>query len=375
MTVLHTLLELLEQLVASDSTTPDQSGCQDDIARFLQKLGFECQRWHTQGVENLIATYGSGAPYYAFVGHSDVVPSGDHVLWHNSPFQLQDLPDRVVGRGVCDMKGAIACALQAVEQFLQQHSIEQGTLLFLITGDEEGRAEHGMRAIMTRLKEQGIDLDGAFIGEPTSVECSGDTVKVGRRGSLSAAVTLQGQQGHVAYDQQNPIHDFLPAMAWLAQYPWPEAAGVFPKASCHITYVHADGGASNVIPGQCVCRFNIRYPPDCDISYHQQLITERFQAQGSCEFKWHHSAHPFGGEPGPMATACAQAVSQSQVITPVYSTSGGTSDGRFLAAEGVDVAELGLVNTSAHQVNEWMLKTDLEALASIYLQVFKVLFL
>lgn len=364
---------ILEALVACPSISPDDAGCQSLLIRYLEPLGFHCQRLDSPPVSNLFACIGQGEPCFIFAGHTDVVPIGEISQWQSNPFRLTEHERLCYGRGVADMKGSLASMLVAAARFVNQHPSFHGRLGFLITSGEEGDDYNlGTPYVMEALKRQGIHPNYCLVGEPSSSQSIGDTIKIGRRGSLSATLTLKGRQGHVAYPQlaDNPIHAIAPMLAELTTTSWDTGNDHFPPTSLQITRIHADGKASNVIPGTLMLDFNLRYSTE---HTHQDLIQ---RIETCCRrhlidplIQWRFSGEPFLTSKGPLLEHTINAIKTHTGIEPILSTSGGTSDGRFIAPFGVEVVELGPLNATIHQVNESVSLDDLLTLSHVYYDI------
>lgn len=364
---------LLAELVQFQSITPQDAGCQEFLIGLLKQMGFTCQRLNNAPVSNFYASIGSGSPRLIFAGHTDVVPAGDEQSWNTPPFVLHEKDGILYGRGVADMKGSLACMITMAHQFLQKHPDFKGTLGFLITSGEEGDDyDKGTPHVMEYLKEQHAIPDYCVVGEPSSVTRTGDMIKVGRRGSLSAQLTLQGKQGHVAYPHLacNVIHDIAPALAELTAKQWDQGNPWFPPTTLQITNIQAGGHANNIIPGTLTLNFNFRYSTEQTPESLQKTVMQCFEKhQLEPEIIWRLSGHPFLTAQGALVEACIQSIETMTNQSPELSTSGGTSDGRFIAPYGVEVVEVGLINASIHQVNEHILMADLRILEAIYLGI------
>lgn len=370
MPMMDDLRNILDQLIAYPSITPHDAGCQDYMIQMLEAFGFHCQRFDKPPVSNFFAHIGTGSPCFVFAGHTDVVPIGDSTLWQSDPFCLQEKDGMLYGRGVADMKGSLACMLVAGAQFVKTQSHFTGTLGFLITSGEEGNDyDLGTPHIMEQLQAIGIHPDYCIVGEPSSTRYVGDTLKIGRRGSLNATITLEGKQGHVAYPHlaENPIHTVSPALAELTTTRWDEGNAHFPPTSLQVTHIQAGGEASNIIPGTLTLQMNIRYSTEQTAQQLQSSVVDCFARHGlNPVIHWQLSGEPFLTSKGRLLTSCINAIQQHTGQTPDLSTSGGTSDARFIAPFGVEVLELGPVNATIHQVNECVASDDLNTLAAIY---------
>lgn len=369
-TSLSPTLQLACELIARPSITPLDEGCQMLIAQRLTACGFHIEHLHQNGVDNLWAVHGQSGPMICLAGHTDVVPTGPLDTWQYPPFQpFIDEQGMLYGRGAADMKGSLAAMVVAVERFIDHHPHHKGQIAFLITSDEEGPAEYGTKAVVEQLRQRGQSVDWCIVGEPSSVEQLGDMVKNGRRGSLNGHLTIRGQQGHVAYPQRarNPIHLATPALAELAAEHWDEGNEFFPPTSFQISNLNAGTGASNVIPGSLTALFNFRFSTESTVEALKERVTailNKHQLDWSID--WSLSGLPFLTEPGVLLAAVTQSILNVTGRHTHLSTSGGTSDGRFIATLGTQVVELGPINATIHQVNESVLARDLEQLTDIY---------
>jgi len=365
-------LELAKSLISKASVTPDDKGCQSIMIERLKKIGFEIHPLKFGDVDNFWATRGNGGPLFAFAGHTDVVPAGNEDAWNTGPFEPTIKDGFLYGRGAADMKGGLASMVTATENFVKENPNHNGTIAFLITSDEEGVAINGTVKVMDYLKENNQKIDFCLIGEPSSTNITGDVIKNGRRGSLNGEINIQGQQGHVAYPHlaQNPIHLIAPALSELCKQEWDNGNEYFPATSFQISNVHSGGGVTNVIPGEAKAMFNIRYSTETTKEELKSKVHEILDLHKlDYSVDWSHSGYPFLTPKGELVSACISAVKETKEITPELATSGGTSDGRFIAQEGTQVVELGPVNATIHQVNESVLVQDLEDLSRIYSKV------
>jgi succinyl-diaminopimelate desuccinylase len=365
-------LELAKSLISKASVTPDDKGCQSIMIERLKKIGFEIHPLKFGDVDNFWATRGNGGPLFAFAGHTDVVPAGNEDAWNTKPFEPTIKDGFLYGRGAADMKGGLASMVTATENFVKENPNHNGTIAFLITSDEEGVAINGTVKVMDYLKENNQKIDFCLIGEPSSTNITGDVIKNGRRGSLNGEINVQGQQGHVAYPHlaQNPIHLIAPALSELCKQEWDNGNEYFPATSFQISNVHSGDGVTNVIPGEAKVMFNIRYSTETTKEELKSKVHEILDLHKlDYSVDWSHSGYPFLTPKGELVSACISAVKETKEITPELATSGGTSDGRFIAQEGTQVVELGLVNATIHQVNESVLVQDLEDLSRIYSKV------
>jgi len=365
-------LELAKSLISKASVTPDDKGCQSIMIERLKKIGFEIHPLKFGDVDNFWATRGNGGPLFAFAGHTDVVPAGNEDAWNTKPFEPTIKDGFLYGRGAADMKGGLASMVTATENFVKENPNHNGTIAFLITSDEEGVAINGTVKVMDYLKENNQKIDFCLIGEPSSTNITGDVIKNGRRGSLNGEINVQGQQGHVAYPHlaQNPIHLIAPALSELCKQEWDNGNEYFPATSFQISNVHSGDGVINVIPGEAKVMFNIRYSTETTKEELKSKVHEILDLHKlDYSVDWSHSGYPFLTPKGELVSACISAVKETKEITPELATSGGTSDGRFIAQEGTQVVELGPVNATIHQVNESVLVQDLEDLSRIYSKV------
>jgi succinyl-diaminopimelate desuccinylase len=370
-------LDLAHDLMARPSVTPSDEGCQEVMASRLTKAGFQVERLRYGNVDNLWARRGNGAPVLCFAGHTDVVPTGPLEEWQSDPFKPVTRNGLLFGRGAADMKTALAAMLTATEAFVAEQPAHRGALAFLITSDEEGPSVDGTKRVVETLRERGERIDYCLVGEPSSEEHVGDTIKIGRRGSLSARLTVHGVQGHIAYPHlaDNPVHRFAPALAELTTRVWDQGDEYFQPTSFQISNINAGTGAPNVIPGELKARFNLRYSPVQTLQGLKQAVEEVLQRhQVKYTLEWYVSGEPFYTPAGPLSDAVRKAIQQLTGRDPKLSTGGGTSDGRFIATLGAQVVELGVVNASIHKVNESVRIADVDTLHTLYLQTIRNLF-
>jgi succinyl-diaminopimelate desuccinylase len=372
------VLELARELISRPSVTPVDAGCQALVAARLEAVGFACERLRLGEVDNLWATHGpldgnDGGPVLVLLGHTDVVPPGPGEAWSSDPF-VPEIRDGVLyGRGAADMKGSVAAFVVAAERFVAAHPDHAGTLALLLTSDEEGDAIDGVRRVAEVFRERGQRIDWCITGEPSSKERLGDLLRVGRRGSLSATLTVRGIQGHVAYPEKarNPVHLALAAMAALVAHEWDQGYESFPPTSLQVSDIHAGTGANNVIPGELQVLFNLRYNPHWDAPRLERECAAILQAHGldasDYELRWHRSGEPFFTPEGPLRAAAREVLAGFAGVPPEESTGGGTSDARFIAPLGAHCIEVGPVNASIHKVDEHVRVADLEALPGLYL--------
>jgi succinyl-diaminopimelate desuccinylase len=361
--------DLTRELIAIPSVTPDGGAGQAPLRDRLGPLGFRLEAMGRNETANLYARFGEGGPVLAFAGHTDVVPTGDEAQWRHPPFTPTEDEGFLYGRGTADMKGSVAAFTVAVERFLARYPEPAGSIVFLITGDEEGPAVDGTPAMVEQLQARGEIPDFCLVGEPSCSERLGDTVKNGRRGSLTGELTVHGIQGHVAYPHKarNPVHQALPALQELVATEWDQGNAYFPPTSFQIPNLQAGTGASNVIPGTLEVQFNFRYGTERTRADLEAQVQEILDSHGlDYELRWHQSGAPFLTEPGPLVNALRDSIRDATGEETHLSTAGGTSDGRFIAPLGVQVAEFGPLNATIHQVDEHVAVADLERLAGIY---------
>ena len=362
-------LKLACDLIARPSITPEDAGCQDVLIERLRAIGFECETLIFGDVTNLWARRGNAGPLLAFAGHTDVVPPGPLEQWDSDPFQPEIRDGLLYGRGAADMKSSIAAMVTACERFVEQHPDHTGSIALLITSDEEAIAINGTVKVIETLEARGEKIDWALIGEPSSRSQVGDVVKNGRRGSINAKLVINGVQGHVAYPHKidNPIHRAMPALHDLARHEWDQGNSFFPPTSFQISNINSGTGVSNVVPGHAEVLFNLRYSTEIDA--HQIIETTRVildKHELDYDINWSISGYPFLTPQGELVIAAQQAIKQHTGITTSLETSGGTSDGRFIAPTGAQVLELGPVNESIHKLNEYVNVEDLDQLSDIY---------
>ncbi|WP_413615813.1 succinyl-diaminopimelate desuccinylase [Halomonas cupida] len=375
---LSATLELAMELISRPSVTPDDLDCQELMIERLEQLGFTIERLPFGDVKNFWAIHGHHGPVLAFAGHTDVVPSGPELQWSTPPFEpLIDAEGMLRGRGAADMKGSLAAMVTAVERFVSTHPDHDGRIAFLVTSDEEGPAIDGTRAVVEHLRERHERLDYCVVGEPSSTERLGDVIKNGRRGSLGGILKVRGIQGHVAYPHlaRNPIHQIAPALDALATEHWDSGNDSFPATSFQISNIRAGTGATNVIPGEVEATFNFRFSTETS----EQQLRERTEAilrahDLDYDISWTLNGEPFLTREGALVEATMAGVEAITGQRPVLSTSGGTSDGRFIATLGSQVVELGPRNATIHQVNECVRAADLDELSAIYEAILKQLF-
>jgi succinyl-diaminopimelate desuccinylase len=369
-------LDLTQELIARASVTPADEGCQELLGSRLAQLGFEVEKLRYGNVDNLWARHGQGSPVLCFAGHTDVVPTGPLEEWRSDPFKPTVRDGVLYGRGAADMKSGLAAMVTATEEFIAAHSDHPGAVAFLITSDEEGPSVDGTKRVVETLRERGERIDWCIVGEPSSEHRIGDTIKIGRRGSLSGRLTVHGVQGHIAYPQlaENPVHSFAPALAELASRVWDQGNEHFQPTSFQVSNLTAGTGAPNVIPGELKARFNLRYSPVQTLEALKRTVEQiltRHQVRYTLE--WYVSGEPFYTEPGTLSSAVSAAVQTVTGARPILSTGGGTSDGRFIALMGAQVVELGVINASIHKVNESVRVEDIDTLHAMYLASLRTL--
>ncbi|WP_341508970.1 succinyl-diaminopimelate desuccinylase [Photobacterium damselae subsp. damselae] len=366
------VISLAKNLLSRRSVTPEDAGCQDVMIERLRQLGFCIETMVFDDTTNLWARRGTQAPLFVFAGHTDVVPSGPIEQWHTHPFEPTIKGGMLYGRGAADMKGSLACMIVAIERFIAENPDHQGSIGLLITSDEEGPFINGTTRVVDTLEARNEKIDLCIVGEPSSTLVVGDVVKNGRRGSITGDLTVKGIQGHVAYPHlaDNPVHRALPALAELAAKTWDNGNDYFPPTSFQIPNINAGTGASNVVPGECQVQFNFRFSTELtDEAIKAQVHEILDQHQLDYHLNWTLSGHPFLTEKGTLVDAVVAAIEEVAHITPELSTSGGTSDGRFIARTGAQVIELGPVNATIHKVNECVKIEDLELLTDMYQKV------
>jgi succinyl-diaminopimelate desuccinylase len=372
------VLELTKALIARASITPDDAGCQALVAERLQRVGFQCEHLRFGAVDNLFATHGSDGPVLVLLGHTDVVPTGPPDTWSSHPFHPEVRAGVLYGRGAADMKGSVAAFVLALERFVALHPGHPGTVGLLLTSDEEGDAVDGVRKVADAFRARKQRIDWCITGEPSSKAKLGDLVRVGRRGTLSATLTVKGVQGHVAYPEKarNPIHQALPALAELAARRWDDGFDSFPPTSFQISNVLAGTGANNVIPGELRVVFNLRYNPAWRAEQLEQACEAVLIAHGlDYNVDWHRGGEPFHTPEGPLRAAARDVLATFAGSAPEESTGGGTSDARFIAPLGAQCIEVGPVNATIHKVDECVSVADLEALPDLYLALIERLLL
>ena len=366
--------DLACDLISRPSVTPDDMGCQEVMIQRLEAIGFTIERLRFDDVDNFWARRGEidCAPLFAFAGHTDVVPTGPKDQWHSDPFKPEVRDGLLYGRGAADMKGSLAAMVTACERFVAEHSDHKGSIAFLITSDEEGPSINGTVKVVEHLEARGEKIDWCLVGEPTSTDQTGDIIKNGRRGSLGCQLTVHGVQGHIAYPHlaKNPIHLFAPALTELSNIEWDRGNDYFPATSFQVSNINGGTGATNVIPGDLHVIFNFRFSTEVT----EQQLRDGVEAvldkhQLNYTINWTLSGNPFLTPPGALVNATVDAIKDATGIDAELSTSGGTSDGRFIAPTGSQVIELGPRNDTIHKINECVNAKDLDKLSVIYERV------
>ena len=365
-------LALLQDLIRRESVTPHDAGCQDLLAARLARCGFIDERLNFADTQNQWLRRGQQSPLLVFLGHTDVVPSGPLSKWDSPPFEPTIRDGKLYGRGAADMKGGIAAFVTAVERFVTQHPQHKGSIAILMTSDEEGIANHGVVKVVEVLQQRQEKIDWCLVGEPSSDQKIGDVIRVGRRGSLCAKLTVLGIQGHVAYPElaENPIHSFAPALKQLTEEVWDHGNAFFPPTRLQVSNINGGTGAENIIPGQLEIQFNLRFCTELDeatIKARTQAILD--QHGFKYQLEWRLSGNPFLTSHGELITATHAAIESVCGYATQDDTGGGTSDGRFIAPTGAQVVELGPINASIHKVNEHIGLQELETLSTIYEQI------
>ena len=371
-------LTLACDLIKRPSITPNDEGCQQLMIERLQRIGFTVSHLPFADVKNFWAVRGDSGPLLVFAGHTDVVPPGDHELWHSPPFEPTIKDGYLYGRGAADMKGSLAAMITACENFISTTPDYKGRIGFLITSDEEGVAENGTVKVVEWLEQNEEKIEWCLVGEPSSTDRVGDIIKNGRRGSLGATLTVKGKQGHVAYPHlaNNPIHACAPAIAELSVTEWDNGNDFFPATSFQISNINSGTGATNVIPGTADIVFNFRFSTEVTHEQLKSLTEDILNRHGlNYELEWKLSGDPFLTTPGALTDAASESIKETTGITTELSTAGGTSDGRFIAPTGAQVLELGPVNATIHQINECVAIEDLEQLSIIYQKILAKLLL
>lgn len=367
-------LALTKQLIAEASVTPDDKNCQAILIERLQKIGFEIEKLDFNDTQNIWARRGISAPLLCFAGHTDVVPSGPEEKWTSPPFEPTERDGKLYGRGAADMKTSIAAFVTACERFIALHPDHPGSIALLITSDEEGDAYDGTTKVVDVLKARGETIDYCIVGEPTAVNRLGDTIKNGRRGSLSGNLTVKGKQGHIAYPHLavNPVHTFAPALAELTATEWDGGNAYFPPTGFQISNIQGGTGATNVIPGSLNVKFNFRFSTESTDSSLKQRVHQILDKHGlDYDLQWSLSGQPFLTEAGELTKVAQAAIAQVCGVEAELSTSGGTSDGRFIKAIARELIELGPVNASIHQIDEHIDLAAVPELSAVYQEMMK----
>jgi succinyl-diaminopimelate desuccinylase len=367
-------VDLTLDLISRNSVTPADQGCQELMTRRLADLGFKIENLRYGMVDNFWATRGTDGPVLCFAGHTDVVPTGPLEEWKSDPFKPAVRDGVLFGRGAADMKSGLAAMITATEDFVKAHPKHKGTIAYLITSDEEGPSVDGTKKVVETLRERGQKIDWCIVGEPSSEKQIGDTIKIGRRGSLSGRLTVHGVQGHIAYPQlaENPVHTFAPALAELTTRVWDKGNEFFQPTSFQISNFNAGTGAPNVIPGELKARFNLRYSPVQTIDGLKDIVEGILKKHGvRYTLEWYVSGEPFYTPPGALSVGVTRAIEAETGFKPKFSTGGGTSDGRFIATLGSQVVECGVINATIHKVNESVAVEDIDRLHRIYLNTLK----
>lgn len=366
---MNVTLELLKALIKCPSVTPDDAGCMDIIAERLAKSGFKAERMDFDDTQNIWLRRGEAKPLFVFLGHTDVVPPGPLEQWQTPPFEPTLKDGKLYGRGTADMKGGIAAFITALERFVATHVDHQGSIALLLTSDEEGPATNGVVKVMEVLQQRGIAIDWCLVGEPSSDKTIGDVVRVGRRGSLCAKLTVKGIQGHVAYPDKasNPIHAFAPALKELTEEVWDHGNAFFPPTSLQVSNINGGTGSENIIPGHLEVQFNLRFCTELNesiIKERTQTILDKYDFD--YDLQWRLSGNPFLTAQGELIAAAHAAIAQIIGTEPLDDTGGGTSDGRFVAPTGAQVIELGPRNETIHKINEHIEIDQLDTLSHLY---------
>ena len=365
----HPSVTLTKELISKQSVTPADDGCQPLLAERLSKLGFDCESLPREEVLNLWATRGTHGPTLVFAGHTDVVPPGPREHWDSDPFVPTERGGFLYGRGAADMKASLAAMVVATESFVANHPHHKGRIGYLITADEEGPAIHGTRYVVDTLQRRGESIDWCVVGEPSSTSTLGDIIKNGRRGSINATLTIKGKQGHVAYPHlaDNPMHKAFAALTALSELSWDSGNDYFDPTQLQFSNMPSGTGATNVIPGELVAVFNLRFSTEITADEIQSKCETVLDATGiDYSLDWQLSGNPFLTEPGDLVDAVRESIMTVTGVSTQLSTGGGTSDGRFIASMGSQIIELGPINASIHQRNEHVLLSDIPKLARIY---------
>jgi succinyl-diaminopimelate desuccinylase len=362
-------VDLLKDLISRESITPNDAGCQDILADYLSKLGFKEERLDFADTQNIWLRRGEAKPLFAFLGHTDVVPTGPLNAWISPPFTPTIRDGKLYGRGAADMKGGIAAFITAIERFITHYPDHQGSIGVMMTSDEEGIATNGVIKVVEVLEQRNEKIDWCLVGEPSSDKKIGDVIRVGRRGSLCARLTVRGIQGHVAYPElaENPIHTFAPALKELTEEIWDQGNQFFPPTRLQVSNIKAGTGAENIIPATLEIQFNLRFGTELDEETIKQRTRVILDKHGfNYELQWRLSGNPFLTEKGALIDAAHAAIKSVTGLDTIDDTGGGTSDGRFIAPTGAQVIELGPLNESIHKVNEHVAVEDVAILSRIY---------
>ena len=365
-------LALLKELISRESVTPEDAGCQQLLTKRLEKIGFVAEQLDFDDTKNLWLKRGNNKPLFVFLGHTDVVPTGPLEQWDSPPFVPTIRDDRLYGRGAADMKGGIACFVTAVERFIAKYPQHKGAIALMITSDEEGPATNGVVKVVEVLEQRNEKIDWCLVGEPSSDKQIADVIRVGRRGSLCAKLTVKGIQGHVAYPDiaENPIHRFAPALQALTEETWDQGNQFFPPTSLQVSNINSGTGAENIIPGELELQFNLRFCTELDEVTIKQRVHEIFERfDFDYDIIWRLSGNPFLTSAGALIEAAHTAIKKVTGVDTLDDTGGGTSDGRFIAPTGAEVIELGHLNESIHKINENIPVADLQPLSEIYEQL------
>ena len=369
-------LELTKELISRPSVTPDDKGCQQLLIDQLEPLGFVSEKLNFDEVENIWLRKGSEKPLFCFAGHTDVVPTGPVESWTSNPFMAVERDGKLYGRGTADMKGGIAAFTIACKRFIRDYPNHKGSIAYLITSDEEGPAKNGTVKVIETLEARNEKIDWCLVGEPSSTEIVGDVIKNGRRGSLGCSLTINGKQGHVAYPHlaENPIHSVAPMLAELTAMQWDKGNEFFPPTTFQISNLNSGTGATNVIPGTLEMIFNFRFSTEITPEVLQQHVEEVLNKhQLDYSINWALSGMPFLTAKGALVNAAVSAIKDVCGIEAELSTSGGTSDGRFIAPTGAQVLELGPTNATIHQINECVGIDELDTLEKVYYRILEKL--
>jgi len=372
------VVKLLSELVHFKSVTPDISDCQKYIDDYLSESNFKTEYKKYDSVKNMISTYGKGSPCLAFIGHTDVVPSGDEAQWESDPFVLTKKNDFLVGRGTSDMKGGISCFMQAVREFIKENDSFNGSIKLILTGDEEGDAINGIRKLVDSGVLKDNELDYCLVGEPSSSDKIGDVIRNGRRGSITGHLILHGIQGHVAYPEkaENPIHISSKIISDFLDIKFDNGNKYFPPTSFQISNINSGTGVDNVIPGNIKIVFNIRYSTETNHNEIKETIINILNnSSAKYDITWKHSGEPYLTTNHEFIDICKDSIEEITNIKTLISTNGGTSDGRFMAKVCKQVVELGLTNRSIHKINECVKEDDLRTLVEIYKNILSKIFI